>query len=365
MILTPENLVHFLLERGLLTSDSVVHRGVEIAEVSRRNRNFRITQHDGQGYFVKQVRHWEPEALRTLQTEAECYRLAARDASFSGIAEIVPRFCLFDARRSILITELLDDAETITEHHFRNPDFPIEVAAQLGQAFGTYHASAVAHPHHDGNGLFPHRPPWVLSLHEVQPHMVPHVSAGIHQMIAMVRRFPQFATALDALRSEWSPHGLIHGDIKWDNCILGPASNGHHRLKIVDWELADWGDPCWDVAGIISAYLSFWVQSLPMESIATPGVMVDGARYPLDRMQPAIRAFWNEYARCRGAGVQEERRLLRRVMMYTAARIIQTAFEVLQTSPAANSATVLFLQLSMNVLADPEEAIHELLGIEQ
>lgn len=365
MILTPENLVHFLLERGLLTPDVVVHGGVEISEVSRRNRNFKVTQHNGQGYFVKQVRQWEPEFLRTLQTEAECYRLAARDPSFSGIAEIVPRLCLYDSRRSVLITELLDGAETITEHHFRNPDFPIEVAGQLGQAFGAYHRSAIAHPRQHGDGSFPHRPPWVLSIHEMQPHMVPHLSAGIHQMIAMVRQFPQFATALNTLRSEWSSDGLIHGDIKWDNCILGPASNGHLRLKIVDWELADWGDPCWDVAGIISAYLSFWVQSLPVNSLAAPGVMVEGARYPLDRMQPAIRAFWNEYVRCRGTGGQEEHRLLRRIMMYTAARIIQTAFEVLQTSPAANSATVLFLQLSMNVLADPEEAIHELLGIEQ
>lgn len=364
MILTPENLVHFLLERGLLTRDSVVHRGFEVAEISRRNRNFKITQRSGQGYFVKQVRHWDPESVRTVQTEAECYRLASRDPSFDAIAGIVPRFCLYDQRRSVLITELLDGAETITDHHFRNAEFPVQVAEQLGEAFGTYHRCAMTSRPQGNNGLFLHRSPWVFSVHEMQPEAASHLSGGIHQMIAMVRQFPQFGAALNKLRSEWSPEGLIHGDIKWDNCLLHSGPNGRSRLKIVDWELADWGDPCWDVAGIMSAYLSFWVHSLPGDRLATPGIMVEAARYPLEHMQPAIRSFWSHYARCRGVSGEEARQILRRIVMYTGARMIQTAFEVLQMSQSANSSTVLLLQLSMNVLSDPDEAIHELLGIE-
>jgi len=365
VILTPQNLVHYLIERGLLTRDSVVNGSVEISEISRRNRNFKVTQRNGQGHFVKQVRQWDAEAIRTLQTEAECYKLATRDAALESIAEIVPRFCLYDLRRSVLITELLDGAETITEHHFRNDTFPIDVAQQLGQAFGTYHRSAMRNPPHGENGLFLRRTPWALSMCEMPSQAAPHLSGGIHQMMGMLRQFPQFAQALEALRSGWLTESLIHGDIKWDNCILCPGANGHPQLKIVDWELADWGDPCWDVAGIMGAYLLFWVQSLPGDSLATPAMMVERARYPLGRMQPAIRSFWSHYANCRQVSGQAARDLLRRIMMYTGARIIQTAFETLQASPTANSTTVLLLQLSMNVLANPEDAIQELLGIEQ
>jgi hypothetical protein len=50
--------------------------------------------------------------------------------------------------------------------------------------------------------------------------------------------------------------------------------------------------------------------------------------------------------------------------LYTGARNIQTAFEMLQLSPVANSSTVLLLQLTMNILANPELASRELLGIE-
>ena len=128
--------------------------------------------------------------------------------------------------------------------------------------------------------------------------------------------------------------------------------------------MADWGDACWDLAGIFSAYLSFWVQSLPGNGMANPEALVAQARFPIERMQPAIRSFWDTYTQCRDVLGQAARDLLRRTVLYTGARNIQTAFEFLQTSPQASSGTVLLLQLSMNILANPEEASRELLGIE-
>ena len=363
MILSPENLVYYLLERGLVTRESVVNGCVEISEIPRRNRNFKIKQRGGSGYFLKQVRQWDPETVRTLRVEAQCYELVSEQAAFADIAKIVPRFCFYDERRSVLITELLDGAETITEHHFRNDAFPIDVAEQLGMAFGSYHRKAAAGPPAGLDAMFQRRPAWALSLHDMPAHGSPGLSGGIHQMIGMIRQFPEFGAELEKLRTGWREDALIHGDIKWENCILCPGSNGHVRLKIVDWEMADWGDSCWDVAGILSAYLSFWVQSLPGHNMANPDIMVAQARFPVERMQPAMRAFWHTYTDCRAVTGQAVRDLLRRTVLYTGARTVQTAFEMLQASPQANSGTVLLLQLSMNVLANPEQAAGELLGI--
>jgi len=363
VILTSENLVHYLLDRGFVTRDSVVNGGVEISEIPRRNRNFRIAQRSGQGYFLKQVRQWDPETVRTLRTEAECYKVASGDGAFAAIAEIVPRFRLYDQRRSVLITELLDGAETITEHHFKNDRFPVEVAEQLGRAFGAYHRRVTESPPASLGGVLLRRPPWIFSVHEAPSHATANLSGGIHQMLAMVRQFPQFRAALEKLRSNWRHEALMHGDIKWENCVLCPGPNGTLSLKIVDWELADWGDSCWDLAGIMSAYLSFWAQSLPTNA-GDPDAMVAQARYPVERMQPAMQSFWRTYASCRGVSGDAARGLLRRTALYTGARMIQTAFEMLQMSPSANSTTVCLLQLSMNVLENPEDATRELLGIE-
>ena len=372
MTLSPENLVHYLFERGFATRESVVDGCVEISEIARRNRNFKVRQRNGPGYFLKQVRRWEPETLRTLQAEAQCYQLAAEHEVFADLRGIVPRFHSWDARRAVLVTELLEGAETVAEHHFRSDGFPVSVAEQLGRAFGSYHRKAAANGPPAVNGLFPRRAAWALSLHDMPPQSVQDASGGILQMLGMIRQFPQFAESFEKLRAAWHADAVIHSDIKWDNCLLCTGPDGHPSLKVVDWEMADWGDSCWDVAGIFSAYLSFWVQSLPAfwvqslpaNGLSNPNALVEQTRFPIERMQPAIRAFWSTYQECRGVSGQASRDLLQRSVRYAGARNIQTAFEALQTLPQAHSGTILLLQLSMNVLANPDEAARELLGIE-
>jgi aminoglycoside phosphotransferase (APT) family kinase protein len=196
------------------------------------------------------------------------------------------------------------------------------------------------------------------------PQSVQDGSGGIFQMLGMIRQFPQFVDSLEKLRAGWRPDALIHSDIKWDNCLLSRDPDGSPRLKVVDWEMADWGDSCWDVAAIFSAYLSFWVQSLPANGLGDPAALVGQARFPIERMQPAIRTFWRTYQECRGQSRQASSDLLRRAVQYAGARNIQTAFETLQLQPQAHSGTVLLLQLSMNVMTKPEEAARELLGVE-
>jgi hypothetical protein len=363
-MLSAQNLVPYLLERGLVSRDSVVNGGVEISEIARRNRNFKVKQGNAPGYFLKHVRRAEPESFRTLQTEADCYRLIATEPSFADLAEVAPKFHSFDQRRAVLILELIEAGETVVEHYRRRGALPEQMAEQLGSAFGNYHRKANLESVSSLYATFPRRPAWVLSLHEMEPSALPDLSGGIHQMLGMVRQFPQFSTVLEKLRAEWRFDALIHGDIKWDNLLLSPGSNGNARLQIVDWEMADWGDGCWDLAGIFSAHLLFWIQSLPTNDMANPGTLAAQAQVPIESMHPATRSFWTAYRQCRGVSGHEAQELLRRTVLYTGARNLQTAFESLQFSAQANASTVLLLQLSMNVLAEPEEAARELLGIQ-
>jgi aminoglycoside phosphotransferase (APT) family kinase protein len=48
----------------------------------------------------------------------------------------------------------------------------------------------------------------------------------------------------------WSARAPIHGDVKWDNVLARREPSGAWRLWLIDWELAGWGDPGWDVAGL-------------------------------------------------------------------------------------------------------------------
>jgi hypothetical protein len=364
MMLSAPLLVHYLLERGFVDADAVVDGGLIIEELPRRNNNFKVADRSGRGFFLKQVRRWDAESIRTLQCEAQCYALPAKHADFADLAGVMPKFHSYDQRRAVLVTELLKDAETVAEHHFRNESFPVDVAEQLGSAFGNCHRKIKTKSYGELTAIFPRRSPWVLALHQMTPHMFPELSGANYQLLGIVKQFPEYGRELDRLRAQWRFETLVHGDIKWDNCLLSPNGGGKRSLKIIDWELADWGDPCWDVAAIFNAYLSFWVQSLPAHGGQNAEILVAQTRYPVDNMQPAMRVFWRTYCDCLGVAAKKRRELLDRTVRYCGARMVQSAFESLQFAQQLNQGAILLLQASLNVLTKPAKAARDLLGIE-
>ena len=134
-------------------------------------------------------------------------------------------------------------------------------------------------------------------------------------------------------------------------------------LKIVDWELAGLGDPLWDVGSLFSAYLSFWLLFVPITTGTGPRHCVELARYPLEKMQSALRAFWQSYVRGMQLDSKTAEQMLVRAVKYSAARLVQTCYEQMHTSSQLIGNVVCSLQLSLNILKRPREASNELLGI--
>lgn len=366
MVLTSRNLVHYLLDRRLVTFDSVVDGDFLVVDATSRNRNFKVIR-KGAGassYFVKQIKTWEPAAISSLQCEANCYWLSRNDPDFAPLRELLPSFHAYDAGSHVLVVELLVGAENLSEYHRRLRAFPIDVGARLGAALGAYHRGE-GPPKGQGKGIatFPGNVPWILSFHTHGAHLFGNLSAANSQLLAVLQRYPEFQGALDSLKARWRVNSLIHGDMKWENCIFTPAADGSPGIKVVDWELADLGDACWDVGAIFQAYLSCWVLSLPEGGDAPLEHLVEQATYPLESMQPAVRAFWRSYVETRGADVRDAGELLERSALYGAARMVQTAFEYMNYSPQITPSALRLLQVSLNVLTNPGEAIRELLSL--
>ena len=71
-------------------------------------------------------------------------------------------------------------------------------------------------------------------------------------------------------------------------------ADGILQLRIVDWELLDLGDGCWDVAGIFQAYLVYLIKNTALDEFKEDDVLdilIENAIIIL----PSIKAFWRNY----------------------------------------------------------------------
>jgi 5-methylthioribose kinase len=361
MLAQPE-VVPYLLRRGFISAESIVNGDLQVVDASRRNRNFKVISNRGPCYLVKQGVGRDGSA--TVAHESNVYQSLAAMSQSMSFQSYIPRYYGYDEHEHILVLELVDHAQDLREYHTHGY-FSTRIATTLGLALSTLHRlGSLAIARHQITG-FVGRIPWVLLLHRPSFNVFRNTSNANVQLIRIIQNASEFPRILDELREGWRVDSLIHHDIRWDNCLTFDPFDSRCKsgLKIIDWEFADLGDSCWDIGSVFSSYLSFWLFSIPVAGEEPPNGFLELARYPLERMQPAIRAYWKAYVRgMRLDAIQSEDWLLRAVK-YGAARLVQIGFEHMQHSTHLTGNLICLLQLGLNIMRRPEEAIKHLLGI--
>jgi aminoglycoside phosphotransferase (APT) family kinase protein len=363
-MLTQRDVAAYLLERGLVEPKAVVEGDLMVLDASRRNANFQVISEHAPSYLVKQGVGAQREA--TIANEAATYDFLLRSAP-STFRRFLPARHLYSGQDHVLVLELLRPARTLQQYHARTGRFPLWLAAELAEALAAVHSfdadTVAAHSPASARPIAAKPAPWVLSLH--QPSMeLYHQMSNANLQIVRVLQSSGGGAMLDKLRSGWQPRALVHYDFKGENVlVLGPGARDGSRLKLVDWEAAGLGDPCWDIGSLFGEYLGTWLTSIPLLAGGTPDQFLELAAYPLSRIQPAMRCFWQAYARRMGMAGETAARFLVRSTEYAAARLLQTAFEQSQGAIQATRNTLGFVQLSFNILQRPLEAVVHLLGI--
>jgi Phosphotransferase enzyme family len=362
-MLAHRDLALYLLKRQFITAASIVEDDLLLMDASRRNYNLKVISERGPSYFVKQG--VGPDGIATIGHEAVVYELIQSLPGSPQLQCYLPHCYEYDPQEHLLILELLRDVQDFREYHTRNGRFSTTLATTMGNALSRLHCMARVAATRDEKMGFSGRLPWILSLHRPGLGIFRNISNANLQLIQIIQYSSEFRRMLDELRQGWRAITLIHHDIKWDNCLVFAPANSRRktRLKIIDWEFADLGDPCWDAGAVFSNYLSFWLFSIPITGEEPPDRFLELAQYPLERMQPAIRAYWQAYVQGMGLDRATSKEWLLRAVKYSAARLIQTAFEHLQMSIHLTSNLVCLLQLSLNIMQRPYEAIAHLLGI--
>ena len=365
MILTTRNLLQYLLAKDLVSKESVVHRDITLIDISGRNRNFKVIRTHNTSYFVKQIQNWDTQTIAMLQCEALCYWLSRNDPDFASLAPLMPEFYSYDLERQILVTGLVTNGEDLLEYFRGLGGISVDVASELGTVLGTYHREAGDRLKNSPNSsIFPRQVPWILSPERRNSHPFKELSKATSQLIDSVESCAPLCAALTHLRDDWRTSTLMHGDMRLQNFIVCPGeSPAKFILKIVDWELADIGDPCWDIGNIIQAFLSARIISLPV--FETPlSLETLLTNYSLNGWADAIISFWESYATALQVEPKELKELFERCIAYGAAGMILSAYEYTQLSPQLSKNALHLLEVSSDILKCPADAAKRLLNVE-
>jgi len=354
MFLTSYNLSGYLTASGLLDARALVDGDFVVVEAGRRNRNFKILRRENGGLFIKQIKSLSAEATGTLRREAAFYRAIAASPAYTGLRDLTPPFVAYDERRHILSVRLVGDAETLAERSLYDGPCDPPTAAMLGRALAAVHMHG---PVSLGDGalrpIFTFQPPWPLMLDRTGSQFLTALGPIGPSLSQALQSHPTLAARLTALRGSWQYDSLIHGDMKWDNCLL--TGQKKKALCIVDWEMVDVGDGAWDVAGILKEYVVAAIIPVPRPGVQEP------ATTPLETLVPSASAFWNAYADARQLGPSADSYFERAVRL-TAARLVIGVLEYLLGATELGEIGQRILQTSAQILELPHLAAAQLLG---
>ncbi|HUJ60089.1 MAG TPA: aminoglycoside phosphotransferase family protein [Kofleriaceae bacterium] len=349
-MLTVDSVVPYLIERGHLTAADVVERGVEAADLARRNLNLRVALLDGsRGWVVKQPDPADPGTQVTLEREAEFYAACAG----GPLRAHVPARAGYADRA--LVLGWIDGADPLRARYAAEPEVLAALGGAVGRALAAIHDPAIAQGAWFA-GL-PGGPPWVLDLHRPIPGMLARLSMANMELIRILQRSEPTCRALDALRTSWSPAIVQHGDLKSDNVLVGRSAPW--QVAVIDWELVQRGEAAWDVGAILHDVLLAWIQSMPVARGAADDYVAKAA-LPLAATRPFVHGLWDGYSAAR-PGLPAG--FLARAVACAAGRLLQTAYEATNRVPLIDNHCVALIQLAINLLADPAEAVHGLLGL--
>jgi len=349
--------VDFLLGRHLVEALEIVDGHLIVSAARGRNQNLRVERHHAPGYLVKRSDPGTAGDGDTLATEAVFYGLCHREAHLADLAEKLPRLHLHDPEHGLLITELLPDHAPLWQ---RDPEGLVGPCRDLGSLLGSLHRlfqGLESAPPEDLPPL-PTSVPWALSIACPRIELLPWMSGAQRRMLTLVQQQASLSEALISLEARWCRETLIHGDVRSENVLVGEG------IVLVDWELVQWGDPAWDVAGGLQDLLLHWIRSLPTSPELTPEERAAQATKPLSELRPAVGALWEGYRQGAALGPEDADALLARAVPFSAARLLQSAYEQAAGRGTLPDVAVLSLQVATNVLAAPDSARVHLYGLD-
>lgn len=365
MLLTEHNIFYYLLDKGMINSTPVLEGEFTVHRSDSRNNNFIINREFGHHtFFIKQVKALDTEKIETMRVEATAYWLANTDLQYKALKEFLPKYFYYDSMNHILVVEQVKDSMSVYDYYLQVEEFNTALPQQIADILASFHKTVnpAASQQNAGFQYFRKQTPWVFTIAgNPAANFAGTAQSADQQIMQMILKNNEFVQLMAQASNEWQATSLIHNDAKFNNFLIGyePDKKTIRQIKLIDWELADIGDPLWDVASVIQNYLTLWLTTDQPEQ----GHHSNMKKITLQQVQPCIYQFWQRYLQQMNWPASHNHAALAKVARFCALKLIHTAFETTPYTKTLHPLTVRMLQMSLNILRSPAEAATKLLGI--
>ncbi|MFJ5330029.1 phosphotransferase family protein [Pectobacterium versatile] len=367
MRLTLHNLAHFLVDKGFLHPESLVNGHYKVIQRQSRNSIFQVfLDNNPSGLFIKQLLSLDQQNAYLMQKDATVHCLIQQTDILPKMRAFTPNYYGYELGNHVFVTEFFPGAISLHEFITQRKSINQDELSQMATILASLHKD-LSEEIEDNPSLnfFNRQPPWIMLFGDRDNPQVKNSQQQLGPIDSLIRQQPDILQLLEDLRYNWSGNTLVHGDVKLINFIR-VDQNSTSTLKLIDWEIADLGDPLWDVAGLLQSFLTLWVFS------QNPNPMLQNQPQPgmefltWEHTLFACQSFWLSYCKARGT-VNPDSALnspenRQKLIHYTAARMLQTAFESNISKAELQPSSNRIVQIVIQMIASPQAWAMQILG---
>jgi aminoglycoside phosphotransferase (APT) family kinase protein len=327
----------------------------KVEALHQRSLCFRVHFADGGSAFVKRAtRTVHDRWTAPVAAEGNILRELAR----LGVSAPAEFLIVDEPHEQLIVTEDLVGRLPLDRRRAASGGTHPAWAAAFGNALARLHGVPAPEPPSSEGVLKP--VDFVTSLVQswtvLTPRSVTLFPAGYAERAKRIRA-AGLEPLLAAIASGWRVSTLIHGDVKSDNTMCAARVTDVDPVRLVDWEMAGWGDPRWDVGCLIGDYLFGWLSSMSLTADGNLKTWLTSANPPMAGVRAELQAATNAYQNTHAVSDADRHRWLGYAAVFLLQRLSSAAIHA-SVLPAHALA---YLQVAAQLLRHPDRALEMLL----
>ncbi len=373
--LSSHNVIQYLHDAGLCSSEDGTHADSELPQSSKKNLNLLVKLASNCKLLVKQERYTQGfGSQEEFFNEWLFHELLNSFPVLKNIAAIESLVVHFDEDNSILVRRYLSEYLELDNFYRENGIFPKEIANAIGKVLGRLHCATFNRREYQdfiatgptGRIRYQYYNP-AQGLEAIGPEFFAKIPKEAFCFYNLYQHYDDLESEIAGLANSWYPSCLTHNDLKLENILLHSQweQQDINLVRFIDWEAYSWGDPAFDLGTAIASYLKIWLESLIVDPTISLEDSLQLAVVPLEAIQPSILALTRSYIKTFPRILEYRQEFILRVVQFAGLVLIKEIEEKIDLSKSFDNIGICMLEVARKMLITPHLSVMTVFGVNE